>query len=53
MMTRYFFRFNHSCKPNTEYFWNTDLEVFDLSSEFFLSSGVGAGCADSEESESR
>ena len=20
-------RFNHSCRPNTEYFWNTDLEV--------------------------
>ena len=34
-MTGYLFRFNHSCKPNTEYFWNTDLEVFDLSWEFF------------------
>lgn len=21
-------RFNHSCAPNTEYFWNTDLEVW-------------------------
>ena len=21
-------RFNHSCRPNTEYFWNTDLEVW-------------------------
>ena len=35
MLTRYLFRFNHSCKPNTEYFWNTDFEVFDLSWEFF------------------
>jgi len=23
-------RFNHSCKPNTEYFWNTDLEGWAL-----------------------
>jgi len=23
-------RFNHSCQPNTEYFWNTDLEVWAL-----------------------